>query len=96
MGFICCSVPVGPAPHEPTLKDQQVGIARTPAVAISTPLSFGFIEAGHQDVLTLSPALKTVLEQLQVMTARKRTGHTPWVTAHRGIQPIGLEIKIIE
>jgi len=59
-------------------------------------MSFGFIEARHQDVLTLSPCLKTLLQELQVMAARKRARHTPGVALHRRIKPFGLEIKVIE
>ena len=96
MGLIGSCIGIWSAAHKPTLKNQKVSMAMAPTAPISTALSFGFVEAGHQDVLTLSPCLKTLMQQLEVMTARKRPRHTPGVTAHCGIQSIGLEIKIIE
>ena len=96
MGLIGSCIGIWSAAHKPTLKNQKVSMAMAPTAPISTALSFGFVEAGHQDVLTLSPCLKTLMQELEVMTARKRARHTPRITAHCGIQPIGLEIKIIE
>ena len=61
MGLIRSCVGIWSAAHKPTLKNQQVGIAKAPTAAISESVSFGFVEAGHQDFLTLSPCLKTLL-----------------------------------
>ena len=93
MGLIRSCVGIWSAANKPTLNNQQVCIATAPTAPISTAMSFGFVEAGHQNVLTLSPCLKTLLQELQVMAARKRTRHTPGVALHRGIKPFGLEIK---
>lgn len=96
MGLIRSCVAIWAAAHKPTLKNQQVGIATAPTASISSAMAFGFVEAGHQNVLTLSPCLKTLLQELQVMAARKRARHTPGVALHRRIKPFGLEIKVIE
>ena len=85
-----------PAAHKPSLEDQQIGITVAPTAAVSTPVPFGFVEAGQQDVFTLSPSLKTVLQEQQVMAARQGAGNTPGVAAHGRIQPFSLEIKIIQ
>ena len=47
-------------------------------------------------MVTLAPYLKTFLQELQVMAARKCAGHTPGVAAYGRIKPFGLEIKIIQ
>ena len=96
MGLIRRYVRIWSAAHKPTLKNQQVGSATTPTAPIPTPMSLGFVEAGQQDVLTLSPCLETLLQKPQIMAAGKRTGHTPGVAAHRFIKAFGLEIKIIQ
>ena len=96
MGLIRRYVGIWSAAHKPTLKNQQVGSATAPTAPISTSLSFGFVEAGHQDVLTLSPCLETLLQKPQIMATGKRTGHTPGVAAHRFIKTFCFEIKIIQ
>ena len=97
MGLIRSCVGIWSAAHKPTLKNQQVGIATAPTASISTAMAFGFVEAGHQNVLTLSPCLEGTPAGAPGHGCREaREAHPRGCRCIACIKPFGLEIKVIQ